>query len=127
MTYTLTAWTTLAALAIYLWTGMNAAKARVTFGIKAPQMDGPVDFMSIQRVQANTLEQLPLLLAPMWMCAALLGDRWAAAGGLLWCVGRVVYALAYYKDPGKRTAGFTVAVSASGLLMLGTVVGLLMQ
>ncbi len=127
MTTTLTAWTSLAALAIYLWTGTNAAKARITFGIKAPQMDGPLAFMSIQRVHANTLEQLPLLLAPMWMCAAFLGDRWAAAGGLVWCVGRVVYALAYYKDPAKRTAGFTIAISASALLMVGTAVGLMMQ
>jgi glutathione S-transferase len=127
MTFTLTAWTTLAALSIYLWTGTNAAKARVAFGIKAPLMDGPVAFMSILRVQLNTLEQLPLLLAPMWMCAAFLGDGWAAAGGLAWCVGRVLYALAYYKDPAKRTAGFTIAIGASGLLMLGTAVGLLMK
>lgn len=127
MTFTLTAWATLAALSIYLWTGMNAAKARITFGIKAPQMDGPLDFMSIQRVQLNTLEQLPLLLAPMWMCAAFLGDRWAAAGGAVWCIGRVIYALAYYQDPARRTAGFTIAVGASGLLMLGTAVGLLMK
>ncbi len=127
MTYTLTAWVTLAALAIYLWTGTNAAKARESFGIKAPHMDGPIAFMSALRVQANTLEQLPLLLAPMWMCAAFLGDRWAAAGGLVWCAGRVLYALAYYKDPAKRTTGFTIAIGASGLLMLGTAVGLLMQ
>ena len=68
--------------------------------------------------------------AAIVLCAAaLLGLPKTAAlgnvGGLVWCIGRVIYALAYYKDPAKRTAGFTIAVGASGLLMLGTAVGLL--
>lgn len=123
----LTAWVTLAALAVYLWTGTNAARARGKFKVKAPSMDGPLEFQSYMRVQANTLEQLPVLLAPLWMCAAFLGDSWAAAGGLLWCVGRVVYALGYYRDPSKREAGFIIGMAASALLMVGTVVGLLMH
>ena len=120
----LTAWITLAALAVYLWTGINVARARSKFNIHAPVMDGPLEFMSVLRVQANTLEQLPMLLVPLWLCAVYLGDTWAAAGGLLWCVGRVVYALGYYRDPSKREAGFITAMIASALLILGTVIGL---
>jgi glutathione S-transferase len=89
-------------------------------------MDGPLAFQSVLRVHANTLEQLPMLLVPLWLCAVYLGDTWAAAGGLLWCVGRVVYALGYYRDPAKREAGFITAMIASALLILGTVVGLLL-
>jgi glutathione S-transferase len=122
----LTAWITLAALAVYLWTGINVARARGKFKIHAPVMDGPLEFQSVLRVQANTLEQLPMLLVPLWLCAVYLGDTWAAAGGLLWCVGRVVYALGYYRDPAKREAGFITAMIASALLILGTVVGLLL-
>jgi glutathione S-transferase len=89
-------------------------------------MDGPVAFQSVLRVQANTLEQLPMLLVPLWLCATYLGDAWAAAGGLLWCLGRIVYAVGYYKDPAKRELGFITAMAASALLVLGAVVGLLM-
>jgi glutathione S-transferase len=122
----LTAWVTLVAIALYFWTGINAARARIKCKVKAPSMDGPLEFQSCVRVQMNTLEQLPMLLAPMWMCAYFLGDRWAAAGGLLWCAGRLLYALAYYKDPSKRSTGFTIGVVASMLLLVGTVAGLLM-
>lgn len=123
----LTAWTTLLALAVYFWTGVNAGRAREKFKVKAPSMDGPLPFQSAQRVQMNTLEQLPLFLPPLWMCAMFLGDKWAAAGGVLWCIGRIMYALGYYKDPAKREAGFIVSSAACGLLIAGTCVGLIMR
>jgi glutathione S-transferase len=123
----LTAWVTLAALAVYLWTGINVAMARVKYKVPAPAMDGPLGFQSAMRVQANTLEQLPVLLVPLWMCAHFLGDVWAAAAGLLWCVARVIYALGYYRDPAKRELGFVLGMVASGLLVLGTVIGLTLQ
>ena len=122
-----TPWITLAALLMYLWTALNAAKARVTYKVPAPQADGPIEFLSAQRVQANTVEQMVMFLPALWMCAAFLGDLWAAAGGALWIVGRVIYALSYYKDPGKRTVGFVISFSATMLLMVGTVVALIMQ
>jgi glutathione S-transferase len=118
---------TLAALAVYTWTGFNAGRARITYKVPAPSMDGPAEFQSRMRVQANTLEQLPLLLVPLWLCAVYLGDAWAAAGGLLWCAGRVLYAIGYYRDPSKRELGFVTATVASVLLIVGTVVGLIMH
>lgn len=122
----LTAWAMLAVLAVYFWTGVNAGRARVKYKVRAPMMDGPPAFQSAMRVQANTLEQLPLVLAPLWTCGHFLGDAWAAAGGLLWCFARVLYALGYYRDPAKREAGFVLGMVASALLILGTVVGLLL-
>ena len=122
-----TACITLAALVVYVWMGINAGKARVTYKVPAPLMDGPVEFQSVQRVQANTVEQMVLFLPALWMCAAFLGDRWAAGGGLLWVVGRIVYAQGYYKDPAKRSAGFGISFGASAMLMIGTVVGMVMH
>lgn len=122
----LTAWVTLAALAVYFWTFAIAGQARVKYKVPAPSMDGPVAFLSAHRVQMNTLEQLPLLLVPMWLCAIFLGDRWAAAGGVLWCLGRVLYALGYYQEPRRRELGFITGMVASASLIVGTVVGLLM-
>jgi glutathione S-transferase len=123
----LTALATLAVLGVYFWTGVMAGWARVKYKVPAPAMDGPLPFQSAQRVQANTLEQLPLVLAPLWLCAMYLGDVWAAAGGLLWCLGRILYALGYYRDPSKREAGFIIGMLACGALVAGSLVGLLLQ
>lgn len=123
----LTAWATLAILAVYAWTMFNAGRARMTYHVSAPSMDGPAPFQAAQRVQANTLEQLPLLLVPLWMCAFFLGDGWAAAGGLLWCGGRIAYALGYYRDPAHREIGFIAGMLACALLIGGTVWGLLLR
>lgn len=123
----LTAWITLAALGVYTWTGVNAGRARIKYAVMAPSMDGPLPFQSCQRVQANTLEQLPLLLVPLWMCALFLGDAWAAGGGALWCVGRILYALGYYQDPPKREVGYIISTIACCLLIGGTAVGLLLH
>ena len=123
----LTEWTMLAVLGVYFWTGVMAGWARVKYDVAAPSMDGPLPFLSAQRVQANTLEQLPLVLVPLWLCGQVLGDTWAAAGGLLWCVGRILYALGYYRDPAKREAGFIIGMLACGALVAGSAIGLLQQ
>jgi glutathione S-transferase len=123
----LTAWVTLAVLGVYFWTGVMAGWARVKYKVPAPAMDGPLPFQSALRVQANTLEQLPLVLAPLWLCACYLGDAWAAAGGLLWCLGRVLYALGYYRDPAKREIGFIIGMLACGALVTGSAIGLLLH
>ena len=49
----------------------------------------------------------------------------AAAGGLLWCVGRILYALGYYRDPARRGIGFIIGMVACGALVAGSVIGLL--
>ena len=123
----LTAWITLAALGVYAWTVFKAGAARLKYKVKAPSVDGPAGFQSALRVQMNTLEQLPLLLAPLWLCALFLGDKWAAAGGALWCVGRILYALGYYQDPARREAGFVIGIAACALLIAGTCVGLVLR
>jgi glutathione S-transferase len=121
----MTAWVTLAALIMYIWMGFNVGKARAQYKVPAPAMDGPVEFQSVMRVQANTVEQLIIFLPVLWMCATFLSDRWAALGGTIWIVGRILYAIGYYKSPSKREIGFTISFFASVALMIGTVVGLL--
>lgn len=122
-----TAWITLAALLVYLWTAVNVSKARSKYKVPAPQMDGPLEFLCAVRVQANTVEQLVMFLPALWMCAYFLGDRWAALGGALWIVGRVVYALGYYQAPSKRGTGFGITMLGNFALMLGTAIGLFMR
>lgn len=122
-----TAWATLAALAVYFWTVVNAARARVRYKVAAPSMEGPLQFQSAQRAQVNTVEQLVLFLPALWLCAYLLGDRWAALGGAAWVAGRVLYALAYYKNPASRAPGFILTLLSSVALMVGAAAGLLLR
>lgn len=122
-----TGWATLAALGVYFWTIFNAGRARGTYKVKAPSMDGPPEFLSILRVQANTTEQLVLFLPALWLCALFQGDRIAAALGAAWVVGRIVYAIGYYQAPSKRGPGFVIAMAATACLVIATVLGLIGQ
>jgi glutathione S-transferase len=117
---------TLAALLLVFWTMYRVGKARVEHKVKAPVVDGPEDFQRVMRVQINTIEQLVLFLPSLWLCAVYLGDRWAAPVGVIWIIGRVMYALGYYREAGKRSAGFGVAAFSTATLMVGTVSGLLL-
>lgn len=122
-----TAWATLAALVAYMWMLTNVGKARGKYKVPAPAMDGPIEFQSAQRVQANTVEQMVMFLPALWMCAYFLSDHWAASGGAVWVVGRIIYALGYYKAPGKRSLGFGITSLATLALLIGTVIGLFLH
>jgi glutathione S-transferase len=119
-----TAWVTIAVLLTYVWILANVARARGKYKVIAPSIDGPVEFQRVYRVQINTVEQIVLFLPALWLCAYFFSDRWAAAGGIVWIVGRIVYALGYYKDPAKRELGFGISIAATVALMAGTVIGL---
>jgi glutathione S-transferase len=125
MHFQCTAWATLATLLLCLWTMYRVGKARGQYGVKAPAVDGPPEFSRVLRVQVNTVEQMLLFLPALWLCALFLGDYWAAAGGAIWIVGRILYALGYYSEAKKRSAGFGIALFALTALMLGTAAGLL--
>jgi glutathione S-transferase len=118
-----TAAVTLVALLVYFFTIGGAAMARSKYGIKAPAVTGNENFERAYRVQMNTLEQMALFLPALWLYAAYVSDRGAAIGGLIWVVGRVIYALAYTKDPTKRGPGAMITLLASAGLWLGAVYG----
>lgn len=121
-----TAWATLAALLTYSWMIANVGRARGRYKVPAPQMDGPPEFLRAQRVLGNTAEQMLLFLPALWLCAIFLGDRWAAAGGALWVLGRILYATGYYQDAARRFPGFLLTMIASSALLCGAVAGLLL-
>lgn len=115
---------TLLALLVYFWMGMGVAGARRKSGIAAPAMTGDPILERAVRVQANTLEWLPIFLPSLWLFHLFwtpqdpMGQI-AAGLGLVWIVGRILYALGYVKDPGKRELGFLVQTLAAAVLLFG--------
>jgi len=116
-----TALVTCLAILFYFLTGMQVAKARAAFGIKAPAISGNPDFDRVFRVQMNTLEWLPIFLPALWLFAIYLSDEIAAALGLVWIVGRILYMTGYSKAANKRGPGFGIQAGAAMLLWLGAI------
>jgi glutathione S-transferase len=124
MSHLYTAAATLLALLLHQWVTMMVGQARALYGIKAPAVTGHEHFERAYRVQMNTIEQMVFFLPAMWLCAVLLSDIAAAAGGLIWVIGRVIYAVSYANDPKKRGPGMMICVLAQYALWLGAAVGL---
>lgn len=110
---------TIAALLVYVWMVVRVAGARRKCGIEAPAMTGDPILERNVRVQANTLEWLPLFLPSLWLFAIYWSDLAATILGVVWIVGRIVYALGYVADPGKREAGFIIQALATAILLFG--------
>ncbi len=113
----------LAAVGLYGWTGFRVGRGRYKYGIHAPAMTGSPEFERLVRVQMNTLEWLPMFLVGLWAFAATVEPRVAAAIGVVWLLGRLLYAVSYAKDPAKRAPGFLIQAAACTVLLLGGGVG----
>ncbi|TAJ71343.1 MAG: MAPEG family protein [Phenylobacterium sp.] len=118
--HALVAIVTLLALLTYFWMSLQVARARRKCGIDAPAMTGDPVLERTIRAHYNTLEWLPLFLVPLWLFAIYWSDLWAAAIGLVWIVGRIVYQLGYVADPKKREAGFLIQALAVAVLLFGS-------
>ena len=92
-------------------------KARATSGIKAPAVTGDEYFERAYRVQMNTVEQLMIALPAMWVCAFYYPSL-AAALGVAFFVGRVLYRNAYVKDPETRGPGMIIGFLAAIIMIL---------
>jgi glutathione S-transferase len=115
-----TAIVTCLAVLVYFFTGIRVARARAAFGIKAPAITGNPDFERVFRVQMNTLEWMPIFLPALWLFALYIGDGIAAAIGLIWIVGRILYMTGYSQAADKRGPGFGIQALAAGVLWLGS-------
>jgi glutathione S-transferase len=124
MTYIYTAAVTLLALLLYFVVCNVVGQARGKYGIKAPAVAGHENFERAYRVQMNTVEQMVFFLPALWLCAVLVSDVGAAIGGLIWVIGRAVYAVTYLNDPAKRGPGMIVTMLAQLGLFLAAVYGI---
>jgi len=114
-----TALVTCLAIVFYFFTSIQVSKARVAFDIKVPATSGNLDFERVFRVQMNTLEWMPIFLPSLWLFAIYISDGLAAAIGLVWIAGRILYMTGYSQAAKKRGPGFGIQAGAAILLWLG--------
>jgi glutathione S-transferase len=125
--YHLTALITCLAVACYFSTSVLVARARATYGIKAPTITGNPDFERVFRVQMNTLEWMPIFLPALWLFAIYISDPIAAVIGLVWIVGRILYMTGYSQAAAKRSRGFGIQAFAAMALWIGATGAIIWQ
>jgi glutathione S-transferase len=107
-----------------LYTMMLVGRMRSRHAVQAPAMTGAPEFERAFRVQMNTLEQVVLFLPVLWLATVypVLSGYLAPGLGLIWLVGRILYASGYMAAAAKRSSGFLIAgVALLGLLLLSIV------
>ena len=114
-----TALVSIVALLVYFYMGLQVAGARGKSGISAPTMTGDPILERAVRVQMNTLEWLPQFLTGLWLFALYWNEMVAAALGVVWIIGRLLYSTGYMADPGKRGTGFMIQSLAVAVLLFG--------
>jgi len=117
--HSLTAIVSIIALLVYAGMGVGVGRARAKCGVAAPAMTGDPLLERAIRVQANTLEWLPIFLVSLWLFAFYWSDLAAALMGVVWIVGRIAYWRGYLIDPARREAGFLIQALASAVLLFG--------
>src|SRR6266481_941029 len=117
--YHFTAIVTCLAILFYFFTSIRVARARAAHGVKVPAISGNPDFERVFRVQMNTLEWMPIFLPSLWLFAIYVSDGIAAALGLVWIAGRILYMTGYAQAAAKRGTGFGVQFLAGAALWAG--------
>ena len=103
--------------------GFKVGGARERFGVKAPAITGNDTFERFFRVQQNTMELLVVFVPSLYLFSHYFNSWIAVALGVIYLVGREVYAASYVKDPAKRSAGFGLSFLPTVVLLLGGLIG----
>jgi len=111
------------ALLQFLVFGFRVGGARERLGIKAPATAGNETFERLYRVHMNTLEMLIAFLPGLYLFSHYFNPLIAAGIGVLYLVGREIFAAAYVKDPPKRGPGFGLSFLPTVVLLVGGLIG----
>lgn len=113
------------ALIEYLIITLLTGQARGRYKVEAPATTGDPIFERYYRVQQNTVEQLVVFLPALFMFSYFASARWGGVLGLVFVVGRFLYARGYIADPASRGVGFVMGFVATAILVLGSFFGAL--
>ena len=115
------------ALLQFMVFGFKVGKARGRYGVTAPAIAGNEIFERYFRVQQNTLEQLIVFLPALYVFCHYYSPLVAAALGVVYLIGREIYAFTYVKDPKKREIGYVLTALPVAILLLGGLFGAIRQ
>ena len=111
------------ALLEYTATVYLCGRARARHEIAAPSTTGDPTFERYFRVQQNTVEQLIVFLPAILLFGTYVDEAIGAGLGLVFILGRVLYARSYYRDPAERGLGFGLTALSNLVLTLGGLIG----
>ncbi len=120
-----TALVTLAAVALTFVFSGKVGMMRRRYGVEAPAITGHIEFEKANRIHYNTIEQLVLFIPLLWLGSSVIGDVPAAGLGVVWLVGRLIYASGYQRGADKRGPGMIITMLASFGLFLAVVWGII--
>ena len=118
---------TLVVAAEHFWLAVLVGKSRGETGIHAPTCVGDEKFERVFRVQQNTLEQLIIFFPALWVFGYYVSSTIGAGLGVMFLVGRILYARGYIQHPDKRGPGFIIASLATLALILGGLIGIILE
>ena len=111
------------ALLQFIVFGFKVGGARSRYGVKAPAITGNEIFERYFRVQQNTLELLVALVPGLYLFSRYWSPVAAAVLGVIYLIGREVYAAGYVKEPAKRSAGYGISFLPAAILVVGGLAG----
>jgi len=111
------------ALAQFVFFCFAVGKARGTYKVAAPATTGNEMFERYFRVQMNTLELLIIFLPSIVLFGQYFGSYIAAALGVIYLIGRMIYFMSYVKDPKSRSAGYGLSALPVMVLLAGAIIG----
>jgi len=117
--------TILLALVEYTIFGALVGRARAKYGVKAPATTGHPEFERTNRVHINTLESLAAFVPAVLLFGLYIDARWAAGLGLVFVIGRAVYAVGYLQAAEKRGMGAGISGLANIALLAGAMFGVI--
>jgi glutathione S-transferase len=102
---------------------MAVGRARGLYKVLAPATTGNDVFERYFRVQMNTLELLVVFVPSLWLFAQHINPYWAAGLGVVYLVGRIIYFLAYTREPKSRGLGYALSAFPTLALLVGALIG----
>jgi uncharacterized membrane protein YecN with MAPEG domain len=117
----------LVALAQYVLFSARVGSARGKHSIEAPRTAGHETWERLFRVQMNTLEQLIVFIPSLVIFTLYASARWAWIPGIVFIVGRQLYAMQYVKDPSSRAPGMALTLLANVALLVGGLIGVVIK
>ena len=117
----------LLSLVQYLFFTLRVGAARPKYGVDAPHTSGNEIWERLFRVQQNTLEQLIVFIPAMALFGMYVSARWVLLPGVLYLVGRQLYAWEYVKNPKSRGPGMGLTLLANAALVIGALIALVLK